>query len=121
MTDFKNKLVWSDDPKDRLKIELSNAKPVLASASSDDIAAMKWTAVFRLEKSGRGGKTVTVIDRLPRQEEFVRELCKELKSKCGSGGTYSLQSDCGIIEIQGDKRDAIKALFEKKGIHFKGM
>ena len=77
--------------------------------------------VFRLEKGGRGGKTVTVIDRLPRQEKFLKELCKELKSKCGSGGTYSLEGEDGLIEIQGDKREAIKAIFAQKGIKFKGM
>ena len=120
MADFKNKLVWSDDPKDKLKIE-TGRKVVLPSASNDEVGALKWTAVFRLEKSGRGGKTVTVIDQLPRQEEFVRDLCKELKSKVGSGGTYSLLSDRGVIEIQGDKREAIKAIFEKKNIRYKGM
>ena len=120
MSDFKNKLVWSDDPKDKLKIE-AEAKGTLPEVSSDEIQLLKWTAVFRIEKGGRGGKTVTVIDQLPRQDEFVRELCKELKSKCGSGGTYSLLSDRGVIEIQGDKREAIKALFVKKGFRFKGM
>jgi translation initiation factor 1 len=120
MSDFKNKLVWSDDPKDKLKIEL-DGKTVVPSASNDEINEKKWTCVFRLEKGGRGGKTVTVIDQLPRQEEFVRDLCKELKSKCGSGGTYQLLSDRGVIEIQGDKRDALKALLDKKGIKYKGM
>ena len=120
MSDFKNKLVWSDDPKDKLKIELDSSK-AMAEVSSEEISALKWTAVFRIEKGGRGGKTVTVIDRLPRQDAFVSALCKELKTRCGSGGTYSLLSDCGVIEIQGDKRDTIKALFEKKGYRFKGM
>ncbi len=120
MADFKNKLVWSDDPKDKLKIEL-DGKIAPPTASREEINAMRWTAVFRLEKSGRGGKTVTVIDQLPRQAEFIHDLCKELKSKCGSGGTSKLLSDRGVIEIQGDQREAIKALFEKKGIRFKGM
>lgn len=119
--DFKNKLVWSDDPKDRLKIESEAKGPSVPETSNDEIQALKWTAVFRIEKGGRGGKTVTVIDQLPRRDAFVRDLCKELKSRCGSGGTYSLLSDRGVIEIQGDKRDAIKALFEKKGYRFKGM
>lgn len=116
MSDFKNKLVWSDDPKDRARME-AESKPAVANAAVDGA----WTCVFRLEKSGRGGKTVTVIDQLPQNEVFVRDLCKELKSKCGSGGTYNLLSDRGQIEIQGDKRDAIKAVLTKKGIRFKGM
>jgi translation initiation factor 1 len=119
MNDFKNKLVWSDDPKDKAKLEEKPSGP--PEATDDFIKSLKWTAVFRIEKAQRGGKTVTVIDQLPRQENFVRDLCKELKAKCGSGGTYSLKSDCGLIEIQGDKREAIKALFVKKGFKFKGM
>lgn len=120
MPDFKTKLVWSDDPKDKMKMEAeANAKP--PEATDEFISSMKWTAVFRMETAKRGGKVVTVIDKLPRQEKFVRELCKELKSKCGSGGSYELLHDVGVIEIQGDKRNEIKAIFGKKGIKFKGM
>jgi translation initiation factor 1 len=113
-------LVWSDDPKDKAKIEAAvNKKP--PNVSDALIKAGAFTAVFRLEKSGRGGKTVTVIDQLPRHETFLKELCKELKNKCGTGGTFEVESDRGYIEIQGDKRDQIKQIFEKKGIRFKGM
>lgn len=85
------------------------------------VKSFNWVAIFRIEKSGRGGKTVTVIDGLPKQEIFLRELCKELKNKCGSGGTYSLDKKDGIIEIQGDKRDQIKEIFVGKNFKFKGM
>lgn len=102
-----------------MKAEADKAKPAEASASF--VKSTSWTAVFRIEKSGRGGKTVTVIDQLPRQETFLKDLCKELKNKCGTGGTYLMEGQAGIIEIQGDKRDQIKMIFEKKGIRFKGM
>lgn len=78
-------------------------------------------AIFRLEKAARGGKTVTVIDGLPKIEIFLKDLSKELKAKCGVGGTYSTSGKEGLIEIQGDKRDQIKKIFETKGIKFKGM
>lgn len=121
--EFKNKLVWSDDPKDKIKIE--EAKPGAKVNRNDmslaTIAELKWTAVFRIEKAARGGKTVTVIDQLPRNENWVKDLCKELKSKCGTGGTFVMSHDKGLIEIQGDKRAEAKALFEKKGFKFKGM
>lgn len=112
------KLVWSDDPKDKATI---GAKEKPAQASEDFVKSRNWVAVFRIEKGGRGGKIVTVIDQLPKQEAFLESLCKELKSKCGSGGKYSMEHKEGLIEIQGDKRDAIKAIFEKKGFKFKGM
>jgi translation initiation factor 1 len=74
-----------------------------------------------MEKNGRGGKTVTVIDNLPKLEPFLKDLTKELKQKCGVGGTYLMDKKEGVIEIQGDKRDAIKAIFDKKGYKYKGM
>jgi translation initiation factor 1 len=41
-----------------------------------------------MEKQGRGGKTVTVIDQLPKNIIFLKNLTTMLKKKCGSGGTY---------------------------------
>lgn len=114
------RLVWSDDPKDKSKID-DGKKPKPEQASIEYVKSTNWVAVFRIEKGGRGGKTVTVIDQLPKHETFLEALCKELKSKCGSGGTYSMAGKEGLIEIQGDKRDAIKAIFDKKGYKYKGM
>ena len=114
------KLVWSDDPKDQKNVESKKAAKIKAAeASQEFIQSRNWVANFRLEKNGRGGKTVTVIDQLPQHETFLEGLCKELKAKCGSGGTFSAKD--GLIEIQGDKRVQIKAIFEKKGYKFKGM
>lgn len=122
MSDEKNKsnlrLVWSDDPKDKKQVQGKSAIP---QPKQEVVLPNNWTAVFRLEKNGRGGKTVTVLDQLPKHETFLKELCKELKSKCGSGGTFAIKGDAGLIEIQGDKRNAIKAVFTKKGFKFKGM
>lgn len=120
MNEFKNKLVWSDDPKDNAKIDAEN-NPKVAEVSLETIKENKWTAVFQLEKASRGGKTVTVIDQLPRNEAWVKDLCKELKSKCGVGGTYVLSATHATIEIQGDKRVELKAIFDKKSFRYKGM
>jgi translation initiation factor 1 len=75
---------------------------------------------MRIEKQGRGGKTVTVIDQLPKQELFLKELTSELKKKCGAGGTYSTEGKEGLIEIQGEKREQIRVVLSKKGIRVKG-
>ncbi len=73
-------------------------------------------AHLRLEKSGRGGKSVTVVDGLPRNRAFLRELATELKKACGAGGT----AGGGAVEIQGDRRDALRPLLAAKGFTVKG-
>jgi translation initiation factor 1 len=77
-------------------------------------------AVLRIEKQGRAGKTVTVIDRLPKNEVFLKNLTTTLKKRCGSGGTYLMDGKEGVIEIQGDKREIIRAALQKEGIQSKG-
>ena len=52
---------------------------------------------------GRGGKTVTQITGLQLTPSELRDLAKELKRRCGTGGTVKE----GVIEIQGDKRDIL--------------
>ena len=63
------------------------------------------------ETKGRKGKGVTVITGLPLAEAQLLALAKELKQRCGTGGTVKE----GVIEIQGDHRDALVAELEKRG------
>ena len=86
-----------------------------------NLQSNNFVAIFRIEKNGRGGKTVTVIDNLPKVEPFLEALTKELKSKCGVGGKYSMAGKEGLIEIQGDQRVRVKSIFDQKGIKYKGM
>ena len=76
-------------------------------------------AKLRLEKAGRGGKSVTVVYDLPRNAAFLKELCGELKRACGTGGAVSSVSG-GAVELQGDLRDRVRAVLEKKGYVVKG-
>jgi translation initiation factor 1 len=63
------------------------------------------------ETKGRKGKAVTVVSGLPLTNDRLRVLAGELKKKCGSGGTVKP----GVIEIQGDHRDAIVAELVRRG------
>ena len=63
------------------------------------------------ETKGRKGAGVTVIKGVPLGGTDLAALAKELKKSCGAGGT--LKKD--VIEIQGDKRDQVIALLEKRG------
>jgi translation initiation factor 1 len=73
-------------------------------------------AKLRLERAGRGGKTVTVVYDLPRNGELLAALASELKRACGTGGTVADTS----VEIQGDQRERLRALLAKKGWTVKG-
>ena len=66
---------------------------------------------IRRESKGRRGKTMTTISGVPLAAEALRELAGELKRLCGSGGS---QKD-GVIEIQGDHRDALAETLRTRG------
>ena len=71
--------------------------------------ASSGTGVVRVgrETKGRKGAGVTVVQGVPLAGKELSALAKELKRRCGSGGTVR----DGVIEVQGDHRDAIvKAL-----------
>ena len=73
-------------------------------------------AKLRMEKKGRGGKMVTVVDGLPNNADFLKELSQELKRACGTGGAAGE----GFVELQGDLRDRVRELLAKKGYVVKG-
>ncbi len=86
------------------------------SATPEEPVPTKVVARLRIEKKGRAGKTVTVVDGLPRNTVFLRDLARELKKACGTGGT----PDDGAVELQGDCREKVRELLEKKGLVVKG-
>lgn len=63
------------------------------------------------ETKGRKGKGVTTISGVPLGESELKKLVKELKQRCGTGGTLK----DGVIEIQGDHRDTLIQLLADKG------
>jgi translation initiation factor 1 len=54
---------------------------------------------------------MTVITGVPLHPEGLRDLAKQLKQKCGTGGTVK----DGKIEIQGDHRDALVSELQSLG------
>lgn len=82
----------------------------------DEPIPAKVVAKLRMEKKGRGGKTVTVIFGLPDNAEFLKNLCGELKRLCGCGGAATADG----VELQGELRDRVRAHLEKKGFQVKG-
>ena len=72
---------------------------------NDDIVRV-W-----LDKKNRGGKEVSVIKGISGTNEELKALAKELKTKCGVGGSVK----DGEIIIQGNHRDKIITILSTKG------
>lgn len=64
-----------------------------------------------MERSGRGGKTVTIIRGFVGSDDDRQSLCKLLKQKCGVGGSVKDEE----IIIQGDKRQQLLNLLKQEG------
>lgn len=86
------------------------------AAANAPMPAGKIVAKMRMEKTGRGGKTVTVVYDLPRNARFLKDLCSELKRACGTGGAVADDT----IELQGDLRARVRDYLEKKDFLVKG-
>lgn len=64
-----------------------------------------------LETKNRGGKPTTVIKGFSGKEDDLKELGKQLKNFCGTGGSVKDQEAI----IQGDQRDKVLAWLLKAG------
>ncbi len=112
MSDYE--IVYFDDPNFKKRCPKCGKHPC-ACPKATDLVPREHTLKVRLEKNGRGGKTVTVIFELPVNEAYFKDLEKKLKALCGTGGSFKNQ----VIEIQGDHREKIKAFLEKTGFKVK--
>jgi len=107
----------------------SNARTVYSTASGRVCPTCGWperdpndavpdrvVAKLRIEKAGRGGKTVTVVYDLPRNADFLKTLASDLKRACGTGGAVG----DGTVELQGDLRDRVRDALRQRGFVVKG-
>lgn len=80
-------------------------------AETVDVPPQQQNVRIQATRSGRKGKTVTVVSGLQLSTASLQKLLKALKSYCGGGGT--LKEDC--LEIQGDQREKILTYLLKQG------
>jgi translation initiation factor 1 len=103
-----SRLVYSTGDGDRRRRDKQHA----AKASGPELPRDGVVRVFR-EKSGRGGKTVTVVRGLPAGD--LAAVASDLKRHCGSGGSVK----DGAVEIQGDHREKATARLATQGYRVK--
>ena len=63
------------------------------------------------ETKGRKGSGVTIITGIPLDQAGLLDLARELKRRCGCGGTVR----DGRLEIQGDQRELMLAEMKQRG------
>ena len=69
-------------------------------------------AVVRMERKGRGGKEVTVVDKLGLRPAELETWCRDLKHALGCGGAV----DGELIVLQGDLRSRVPAVLTARGV-----
>jgi translation initiation factor 1 len=78
---------------------------------------IKADGIIRVQREvkGRKGKTVTTVFGFDLDDKKLKDLTKQLKRRCGTGGSVK----DGIIIIQGDHRKTLIAELKKRGFKAK--
>jgi translation initiation factor 1 len=100
-----NSVVWSS--------ETGRTPPAAERREGTSPTRPAGDGVVRLgrESKGRRGKTVTVISGLLLSASELDDLARDLKRRCGTGGT--VRDD--VVEIQGDQREIVAAELARRG------
>ncbi|MBR3724336.1 MAG: translation initiation factor [Bacteroidales bacterium] len=97
-------VVYSTNPDYQYQYEDDNTQP-------DTLPPSQQKLRVRMERSGRGGKTVTIVTGFVGTDDDLNTLGRTLKTKCGVGGSVK----DGEIIIQGDFRERLVTLLKEMG------
>lgn len=97
-----NRVVYSTNP---------DFEEAFENEEQETLEPSKQLLEVHLDKKNRGGKMAVVVKNFVGTEEDLKELGKMLKAACGVGGSVKDQE----IIIQGDKREKVMEILNKKG------
>ena len=105
MTDRNSKLVYSTDR------SIPEKKKIDSISEGRTVQPEQQNIIVRMERKGRGGKTVTVVECLEMNKSSKLNFLKQLKTKLGTGGT--IRDNC--FEFQGDHCSRLMVELKKMG------
>jgi len=110
----KTKLVFSTD-QGRMCPDCSSPVAQCRCKAAEAISYTDGIVRLMLDRKGRKGKGVTLIEGTGLEGKALKDLAKKLKAKCATGGAIK----DGVIEIQGDQRDIVEPLLVAAGFKVK--
>jgi translation initiation factor 1 len=98
--------------KDHLVYSTSKSQPHPEKSPASGPGVSAGPIKIRRESKGRGGKTVTVLFQLPRDQAWCKAQMKALQASCACGATMK----DGMILLQGDVLLQVQKHFADLGI-----
>jgi translation initiation factor 1 len=87
-------------------------RPVATPAAKPAGRPPPARAVVRMERAGRGGRTVTVVEKLELRAAELEAWLRDLKRTLGCGGVV----EGATLVLQGDTRERVGAWLERRGV-----
>ncbi|MBE9006610.1 translation initiation factor [Fortiea sp. LEGE XX443] len=91
--------------------EFGNDNSAATERPIQELPPQQQNLRIQATRTGRKGKTVTVITGFQTKPETLADLLKQLKTQCGTGGTVKDDT----IEIQGEHKQKILEIVTKLG------
>jgi translation initiation factor 1 len=94
------------------RVPLAVAAPVAVASAKPGGKPPPARAVVRMERAGRGGRTVTVVEKLELRAVELEAWLGELKRALGCGGVV----EGAALVLQGDTRERVGEWLERRGV-----
>ncbi len=115
MPDDNSNLVYSTDQAVPVRKRGVKAGKSINATAENNNSSTPVSLTVRLERKGRGGKSVSVIDGLQMPGKKKEGLLRQLKTNLGTGGTLTDSN----LEIQGDHCSQIIEVLGRLGYNAK--